>query len=168
MLIIHKHSFVKETSTNRVKLSQKLICGGVWNNMCHLHMAMWTLNMSIMVLIYTLAMPQPCYQFICKTPSQSWKPPVYSCAVFEGSRTTPLCEAMLEGKNVSHVPINVFIAGIPWRTHPCKTLPPTLHMRLDNCAKENLVSLCVVLLVFACGKSMTLMHHLVVDIHLHA
>lgn len=73
MLIIHKHSFVKETSTNRVKLSQKLICGGVWNNMCHLHMAMWTLNnMSIMVLIFTLAMPQPCYQFICKTPSQSW------------------------------------------------------------------------------------------------
>ena len=62
------------------------------------------------------------------------KPPVQSsCALFDGCGTTPLYEALLTGKEVcmSSLP------EPPGAPICAKPLPPTLHVQLDNCAKDN-------------------------------
>jgi hypothetical protein len=62
------------------------------------------------------------------------KPPVHSSRVlFDGCGTTPLYQTVLAGKEVcisslSDSPLELVCA---------KALPPTLHVQLDNCAKDN-------------------------------
>ena len=62
------------------------------------------------------------------------KPPVHSShALFDGCGTTPLYEAVLEGKEVcmSSLP------EPPREPISAKPLPPTLHVQLDNYLKDN-------------------------------
>src|SRR5665213_3542773 len=62
------------------------------------------------------------------------KPPTSSSrTLFEGSGTTPLYEAVLDGKEVC---LNS-LAEPPKEYVYAKQLPPTLHVQLDNCAKDN-------------------------------
>jgi hypothetical protein len=62
------------------------------------------------------------------------KPPVHSSrALFDGCGTTPLYEAVLAGKEVC-------MSSLPQASGKvvcAKPLPPTLHVQLDNCAKNN-------------------------------
>ena len=51
----------------------------------------------------------------------------------DGCGTTPLCETVLQGEEVcmSSLP------EPPREPILVKPLPPTLHIQLDNCAKDN-------------------------------
>ncbi len=61
-------------------------------------------------------------------------PPTSSSrALFVGCGTTPLYEAVLEGKEVCLSSLQ----EAPQQPVVAKPLPPTLHVQLDNCAKDN-------------------------------
>ena len=61
-------------------------------------------------------------------------PPIhFSRALFDGCGTIPLYEAVLQGKEIC-----MSALPEPPREPICaKPLPPTLHVQLDNCAKDN-------------------------------
>lgn len=62
------------------------------------------------------------------------KPPVHSFHVlFDGSRRTPLYEALLHGKEVCMSSLS----DPPQEPILAKSLLPTLYMQLDNCVNDN-------------------------------